>query len=72
LAFFIKDCLFGYQTHFGNLSNWYVLVCTNIPTHNMPVRTGVLMRRKKRVKRKGWWRNRGGRRRKKKEEKKQQ
>ncbi|CAL9769999.1 unnamed protein product [Musa acuminata subsp. burmannicoides] len=50
---FGKVCLFGYQTRFGNLLEWYMPVCTSALVYSMLVHTGVLMRKKKRVKRRG-------------------
>lgn len=42
-----KDCLFGHQTRFGNLSDQYVIVGIGILTHDTPVHTGVLTKKKK-------------------------
>ncbi|RWW49369.1 hypothetical protein BHE74_00044482, partial [Ensete ventricosum] len=56
----VTDCLLGYQTHFGNFSDWCVLVCTGVLTHGTPVHIGGLAKKKKREKGKGLRRNRRG------------
>lgn len=63
----VEDCLFGYQTHFGNLLERYVSLCTGVPIHDTLVHAGGLARKKKWERWKGQWRNRGGRRKEKEE-----